>query len=85
MLENLYQMNNGIGQAVNRKLMRDIRLYMAVGGMPQAVEALVNGENFSMIDQVKRQIIKLYEEDFKKIDRKRLVFLRPRQNIACPN
>ena len=68
MLENLYQMNNGIGQAVNRKLMRDIRLYMAVGGMPQAVEALVNGENFSMIDQVKRQIIKLYEEDFKKID-----------------
>ena len=68
MLENLFQMNKGIGQAVNRKLMRDIRLYMAVGGMPQAVEALVNGENLSMIDQVKRQIIKLYEEDFKKID-----------------
>lgn len=68
MLENLYEMNKGIGQAVNRKLMRDIRLYMAVGGMPQAVEARVNGENFSMIDQVKRQIIKLYEEDFKKID-----------------
>lgn len=68
MIENLYEMNKGIGQAVNRKLMRDIRLYMAVGGMPQAVEAYVNGENFSMIDQVKRQIIKLYEEDFKKID-----------------
>lgn len=68
LLENLFQMNKGIGQAVNRKLMRDIRLYMAVGGMPQAVEALVNGENLSMIDQVKRQIIKLYEEDFKKID-----------------
>ena len=41
---------------------------MAVGGIPQAVEAYVNGNNFSTIDNVKRQIIYLYEEDFKKID-----------------
>ncbi len=68
LLKELFAMNKGIGQSVNRKLMRDIRIYMAVGGMPQAVEAYVNGANFSMIDQVKRQIIELYEEDFKKID-----------------
>lgn len=67
-LKNIYEMRKGIGQQVNRKLMRDLRIYMAVGGMPQAVEAYVNGDNFSMIDQVKRQIINLYEEDFKKID-----------------
>ncbi|MGN0347650.1 MAG: DUF4143 domain-containing protein [Lachnospiraceae bacterium] len=41
---------------------------MAVGGMPQAVESYVNGDNFSGIDQVKRQIIQLYEDDFKKLD-----------------
>ena len=41
---------------------------MAVGGMPQAVEAYIEGKNFSEIDMVKRQIISLYEEDFKKID-----------------
>lgn len=68
LLEKLYGMNKGVGHQVNRKLMRDIRIYMAVGGMPQAVESYVNGDNFSMIDQVKRQIIKLYEEDFKKLD-----------------
>lgn len=68
LLEKLYAMNKGVGQQVNRKLMRDIRVYMAVGGMPQAVESYVNGDNFAMIDQVKRQIIKLYEEDFKKLD-----------------
>ncbi len=68
MLQNLFEMKKGIGQSVNRKLMRDVRVYMAVGGMPQAIEAYVGGDNFSMIDQVKRQIIKLYEEDFKKID-----------------
>ena len=41
--------------------MRDLRVYMAVGGMPQAVEAFIEGENFSDIDIVKRQLISLYE------------------------
>ena len=36
--------------------------------MPQAVEAYTEGKNFSEIDMVKRQIISLYEDDFKKID-----------------
>ena len=68
LLQQIYDSGAGIGQATNRKLMRDLRIYMAVGGMPQAVEAYVNGKNFSEIDMVKRQIISLYEEDFKKID-----------------
>lgn len=68
LLKQIYHMNSAIGQATNRKLMRDLRIYMAVGGMPQAVEAYLEGKNFSEIDMVKRQIIALYEEDFKKID-----------------
>ena len=68
LLQQIYQMESAIGQATNRKLMRDLRVYMAVGGMPQAVEAYIAGKNFSEIDMVKRQIISLYEEDFKKID-----------------
>lgn len=68
LLEKIYETNRPIGQATNRKLMRDLRLYMAVGGMPQAVESYLAGNNFSDIDQVKRQIIQLYEDDFRKID-----------------
>jgi len=68
LLQQIYDMRASIGQATNRKLMRDLRIYMAVGGMPQAVEAYIEGRNFSEIDMVKRQIIALYEEDFKKID-----------------
>ena len=68
LLNQIYDNDSPIGQATNRKLMRDLRIYMAVGGMPQAVEAYVAGKNFSEIDMVKRQIITLYEEDFKKID-----------------
>lgn len=68
LLKQIYDSASPMGQATNRKLMRDLRIYMAVGGMPQAVEAYVDGKNFSEIDMVKRQIITLYEEDFKKID-----------------
>ena len=68
LLQQIYNMGKAIGQATNRKLMRDLRIYMAVGGMPQAVEAYTQGRNLSEIDMIKRQIISLYEEDFKKID-----------------
>ena len=36
--------------------------------MPQAVEAYLNTNNFSKIDKVKRNILRLYENDFRKID-----------------
>lgn len=67
-LKEVSTFDTGIGQATNRKLMRDLRIYMAVGGMPQAVEAYTAGKNFQQIDKVKRQIIELYEDDFKRID-----------------
>ena len=68
LLREISKSNRAIGQDVNRKLMRDLRIYIAVGGMPQAVESYVRGDNFVTIDQIKRQIIDLYESDFKKID-----------------
>ena len=68
-LRQLYSTNRPVGENLNRKLMRDFRIYMAVGGMPQAVDAYVNKENFQQIDLVKKTILKLYEEDFYKIDK----------------
>ena len=72
-LRELYEMGSEVGNGTNRKLMRDFRIYMAVGGMPQAVEAFVEGKNFSEIDRVKREIINLYIDDFKKIDSSGLI------------
>lgn len=57
-----------LGDAVHRKLMRNFRLYMLVGGMPQAVSAYIKTNNFTAVDVAKRDIIALYEEDFGKID-----------------
>lgn len=52
----------------HRKLMRDFRLYMLVGGMPQAVDAYISSNNFEEVDRAKRLILDLYDEDFGKID-----------------
>lgn len=57
-----------LGDAVTRKLMRDLRLYMLVGGMPQAVETYLNTNNLSDVDNTKREILELYNDDFMKID-----------------
>ena len=67
-LRDLYKSGKPIGNSLNRKLMRDFRIYMAVGGMPQAVQAYADGRNFTEIDEVKREIIDLYKDDFFKID-----------------
>jgi len=45
-----------------------IRTYMVVGGMPQAVNAFVDGGNYKEIDFVKRNILSLYEADLKKYE-----------------
>ena len=45
-LKQIDEFNKGIGQTTNRILMRDFRIYMAVGGMPQAVEAYINKNTF---------------------------------------
>ncbi len=67
-LKQVYELNGPFGQSTNRTLMKNLRLYMAVGGMPQAIQAYLEGKSFSEIDAVKRKIINLYEDDFKKID-----------------
>ena len=68
LLRELYKTGSEVGNGTNRKLMKDFRVYMAVGGMPQAIDAYVNGKNFTEIDRIKREIIDLYIDDFKKID-----------------
>ena len=68
LLKQFFDLKKPLGNAVHRKAMRDFRLYMLVGGMPQAVAQYLKTNNLSKVDAVKRRIIKLYEEDFRKID-----------------
>lgn len=68
LIKQCFEKQISLGDATNRKLMRDFRLYMLIGGMPQAVESYLETNNFRKVDEVKRDILKLYEDDFYKID-----------------
>lgn len=56
------------GNVMHRNLMRVFRLYMLIGGMPQEIETYKEKNNLQLVDETKREIIELYEEDFVKID-----------------
>ena len=56
------------GNSMHRELMRIFRLYMLIGGMPQAIETYLEKKNLCSVDETKRAIVDLYEEDFAKID-----------------
>ena len=68
LLNKCFDMKQGLGEAINRKQLRQFRLYMLVGGMPQAVSTYIETNNFRKVDEIKRDILNLYESDFAKID-----------------
>lgn len=68
LLKDYFEKKKPMGDAITRKLLRDFRRYMLVGGMPQAVATFLDTNNFEMVDAVKREIIELYADDFRKID-----------------
>ena len=55
-----------LGEALHRKAMNLFRVYMIVGGMPQAVEKYCESKNLSEVHRVKQRILKLYREDISK-------------------
>ena len=68
LLKKIFDSGKPVGEQINRKLLRDFRLYMLIGGMPQAVNEYIETNNFRMVDRIKRDILNLYADDFKKID-----------------
>lgn len=55
-----------LGGAMHRKALDLFRQYMIVGVMPQAVQGYVETRDFSEVDRVKRDIIRLYKADIEK-------------------
>ena len=68
LLNDAFEMRKGLGDVVTRQLLRDFRLYMLVGGMPQAVSKYIETNNLGAVDAIKREILELYADDFRKID-----------------
>ena len=66
-LKQFFEQHHALNES-HRKVMRDLRLYMLVGGMPQAIDTYLSTNNLQAVDEKKREIIELYKDDFNKID-----------------
>ena len=69
LLKEMLEKKRPLGDDVNRKMLRDYRLYMLVGGMPQAVSKYLETRDLMKVDKVKRGILRIYEQDFHKLDK----------------
>ena len=67
-IKNCFEKRIPVGDKLHRQFMKLFRTYFSIGGMPQAVNAYIQGKTFKEIDAIKRNILSLYEEDLKKYD-----------------
>lgn len=58
-----YEQQKPLGQALHRKMMNYLRLYMVVGGMPQSVKEYIDTEDFDRVELTKQRILDLYRQD----------------------
>lgn len=68
LLRTMFENRQPLSDDTNRRMMREFRLYVLVGGMPQAVNDYLDTQNLSIVDQRKRSILDLYDEDFYELD-----------------
>ena len=63
LIRKMYVERKPMGQAFHRKAMDAFRLYMIVGGMPQAVKKYVDTQDFDAVDAAKRDVLTIYRND----------------------
>ena len=63
LIRKMYVERKPMGQAFHRKAMDAFRLYMIVGGMPQAVKKYVDTQDFDAVDAAKRDVLTIYLND----------------------
>lgn len=68
LLRQAYERKKPLGNVAHKAEMKSFRLYMIIGGMPQAVDTYLKTNNLQEVDKVKRDILDLYEDDLRKID-----------------
>ena len=66
LIRNRFSNMTPMGTAEHRMAMELFRQYLVVGGMPQSVAAFAADRNLSNVEEAKRMILDLYEDDIAK-------------------
>lgn len=67
-LSNCYRDRKKVAEAIHEKMMALYRLYLIVGGMPEAVQAYVDTNDLVKVSVVQKQIVNLYKKEIAKYD-----------------
>ncbi|MBR4237303.1 ATP-binding protein [bacterium] len=70
LLRDVYKGNTQINPNTHEMLLKNFRLYMALGGMPKVVSIFQETHSYIEAEKEKEDIIKLYKDDLLKHDRK---------------
>jgi len=65
LIKNSFEKGRGLGP-MHRRVCDLMRLYMIVGGMPQAINQYIATKNLQEVDEIKRDILALYRKDISK-------------------
>ncbi len=66
MIENLgsyFQSRRVVVEAINSQMMNYYRQYIAIGGMPEAVQKYIDTRNFREVDKIQRNLLQGYQYD----------------------
>ncbi|MCM8527545.1 MAG: AAA family ATPase [Lentisphaeraceae bacterium] len=61
-----FELEKGIHQAIHQELIKLYKLYLCIGGMPEAVQTYKDTQSFLEVDRVKQGILSTYQDDFNK-------------------
>ena len=80
-LRNRFEERNTVDDVVHSKLMETFYIYLAVGGMPAAVQNFVDGRDFMDVSDIHRMIIEQYKVDFTKYEKEQKLRLIGAYNL----
>lgn len=68
MIKQYFTDREPLGRAMHERVMAEYRLYMLIGGMPQAIDTYLKTNNLSDVEKAKRSILNLYQNDSIKME-----------------
>ena len=74
-LRQCYEEKTPVDGLVHEKMMELFRLYLIVGGMPEAVNTFLKTNNLKLVEEIQKGIVRLYKKDIAKYDPEHKLYL----------
>lgn len=71
-----YNSNEALNDSMHNYMLRQFKLYLLVGGMPDAINTFLKGRNIAHVRKVQKDIIALYKIDASQYDNEKKLVIR---------